>query len=403
MARGAKRLSALDVKAKSEPGRYADGDGLYLRVWPNGSKSWVFLWMRDGRRREKGLGAYPLVSLAGAREKTEAARRAVSDGRDPIDEALPVKAEAPKSFADAVDAFLASQSSGWKNAKHRAQWEMTLGDTYCASLRKSAVGDIGTPEVLAVLSPVWKKKPETASRLRGRIERVLDFAQVQGWRSGENPARWRGHLKIALPSRQKLTRGHHAAMPYTEVPAFVQRMRALPGLSARGLELLILTAARSGEVMNAAWGEFDLAKALWTVPAERMKAGRIHRVPLTPAAVAVLQRMEPGQPTDLIMPGERKRRPMSNMAFAMLMRRMKVGHFTPHGFRSAFRDWAGDETEFPRELAEAALAHTVGDQTERAYCRSDALERRRQLMDAWAAFCGGAGKNDDPAETSSGS
>jgi integrase len=264
---------------------------------------------------------------------------------------------------------------------------MTLGDAYCAELRKLAISDVDTDAVLQVLTPIWQTKAETASRIRGRIERVLDFATVKGWRIGENPARWRGHLKNALPGRQKLTRGHHAAMPYAEVPAYVKRLQAAEAMAARGLEFLILTASRSGEVLAAKWPEVDLDKAVWTVPAERMKAGKEHRVPLSPRAVALVKALRDTQMNDFIFPGEKKDAPLSSMAFAMLMRRMKVDQYTAHGFRSAFRDWAGDETSFPRELAEAALAHRVGDETERAYRRSDALDRRRKLMVAWEDFC----------------
>ena len=264
---------------------------------------------------------------------------------------------------------------------------MSLGDAYCAELRKLAISAVDTDAVLQVLTPIWQTKAETASRIRGRIERVLDFATVKGWRTGENPARWRGHLKNALPARQKLTRGHHAAMPYAEVPAYVKRLQSAEAMAARGLEFLILTASRSGEVLGAKWPEVDLEAAVWTVPAERMKAGKEHRVPLTPRAVVIIEALQETKVNDFIFPGERKDAPLSSMAFAMLIRRMKVEQYTAHGFRSAFRDWAGDETSFPRELAEAALAHRVGDETERAYRRSDALDRRRKLMVAWMDFC----------------
>jgi integrase len=384
MGRTSKRLSALDVKAKSEPGRYADGDGLYLNVAAGKSKSWVFLWMKNGKRREMGLGSYPTISLVTARQRADECRRQVAEGLDPIAER---KKSAPVSFGDAADQFIASMASSFRNEKHRDQWKMTLGDAYCADLRKLAISDVDTDAVLQVLTPIWQAKAETASRIRGRIERVLDFATVKGWRTGENPARWRGHLKNALPARQKLTRGHHAAMPYADVPAYVKRLQGAEAMAARGLEFLILTASRSGEVLGAKWPEVDIDNAVWTVPAERMKAGKEHRVPLTPRAVAIVEALRETKVNDFIFPGEKKDAPLSSMAFAMLMRRMKVEQYTAHGFRSAFRDWAGDETSFPRELAEAALAHRVGDETERAYRRSDALDRRRKLMVAWADFC----------------
>jgi integrase len=387
MGRTSKRLSALDVKAKSEPGRYADGDGLYLNVAAGKSKSWVFLWMKNGKRREMGLGSYPTISLVAARQRADECRRQVAEGLDPITER---KKAAPVTFGEAADQFLASMSSSFRNEKHRDQWKMTLGDAYCAKLRKQSISAVDTEDVLQVLTPIWQTKAETASRIRGRIERVLDYATVKGWRTGENPARWRGHLKNALPARQKLARGHHAAMPYAQVPAYVKRLQSAEAMAARGLEFLILTASRSGEVMGAQWPEFDLEKAIWTVPAERMKAGKEHRVPLSPGAVTIIKALKDAKVNDYVFPGEKKDRPLSPMAFAMLMRRMKFGQYTAHGFRSAFRDWAGDETSFPRELAEAALAHRVGDETERAYRRSDALDRRRKLMEAWTDYCLGA-------------
>jgi integrase len=389
MGRTSKRLSALDVKAKSEPGRYADGDGLYLNVAAGKSKSWVFLWMKNGKRREMGLGSYPTISLVAARQRAEECRRQVAEGLDPIAER---KRSAPVTFGEAADQFIASMASSFRNEKHRDQWKMTLGDAYCAELRKRPISDVSTEDVLHVLTPIWQSKSETASRIRGRVERVLDFATVKGWRSGENPARWRGHLKNALPARQKLARGHHAAMPYAKVPAYVTRLQFAEAMAARGLEFLILTASRSGEVLGAKWPEFDLEEAVWTVPAERMKAGKEHRVPLSPRAVAIVKDLREAKVNDYVFPGEKKDRPLSGMAFAMLMRRMKVSQYTAHGFRSAFRDWAGDETSYPRELAEAALAHRVGDATEQAYRRSDALGRRRKLMVAWADYCLGAKK-----------
>jgi integrase len=343
--------------------------------------------MKNGKRREMGLGSYPTISLVAARQRADECRRQVAEGLDPITER---KKAAPVTFGEAADQFLASMSSSFRNEKHRDQWKMTLGDAYCATLRKKPISAVDTEDVLQVLAPIWQSKAETASRIRGRIERVLDYATVKGWRTGENPARWRGHLKNALPARQKLARGHHAAMPYAQVPAYVKRLQSAEAMAARGLEFLILTASRSGEVMGAQWPEFDLEKAVWTVPAERMKAGKEHRVPLSPRAVAIIKDLHETKVNDFVFPGEKKERPLSPMAFAMLMRRMKVSQYTAHGFRSAFRDWAGDETSYPRELAEAALAHRVGDETERAYRRSDALDRRRKLMVAWADHCLGS-------------
>jgi integrase len=381
MARALQKLSDAIVKsAKLKAGRHSDGGGLYLNVTPTGSRSWLFMWSRDGKRREMGMGSYPAVTLAKARALSISYREIVAAGRDPIAEKA--KAEEP-SFKDCSDQFLTSMESQWRNEKHRAQWRSTL-DEYCQSMSGKKVSLILTVDVLEVLQPIWTTKAETASRVRGRIERVLDFAKAKGWREGENPAVWRGHLKNVLPARQKLSRGHHAAMPFDAVPAFMLQLKDSDAMAARCLEFVILTAARSGEALGAQWGEIDFAAKVWTVPANRMKAGRVHRVPLADAALALLLPLHEARQNDgLVFPGQKEGRPLSVMAMAMLLRRMKHEAFTVHGFRSAFRDWAGDKTTFPREVAEAALAHTVGDQTERAYRRSDALERRRKLMQAW--------------------
>ena len=272
---------------------------------------------------------------------------------------------------------------------------MTL-TTYCAPIRKTAVDAIDTEAVLSILKPLWERAPETASRLRGRIETVLDAAKARGLIGPHvaNPARWRGHLDKLLPKLGKLTRGHHAAMPYADVPAFLAALRERPAVAARALEFAVLTAARSGEVMDARWAEFDLDAAVWTVPAERTKAGREHRVPLAERALAILREMEAGRTDEYVFPGQRPKRPLSVMALEMVLRRMGLDAVTVHGFRSAFRDWAGNETKFPRELAEHALAHVIGDKAEQAYRRSDALARRRELMDGRARYCEGeAGAN----------
>ena len=273
----------------------------------------------------------------------------------------------------------------WRNGKHAAQWEMTLRD-YASPLRRLPVDKITTDDVISVLKPLWNERPETASRLRGRIERVLDAAKAQGLRNGDNPARWRGHLANLLPARQELARGHHAAMPFDDVPGFVAKLREVEGVSARALELAILTAARSGEVLGARWLEIDLDARVCTVPASRMKAGREHRVPLAEPAVEILSALAAVKTREHVFPGAKRGRPLSVMALTMVMRRAGMGEFTVHGFRSAFRDWAGERTDFPREVAEAALAHVIGDATERAYWRGDALEKRRLLMEAWEAF-----------------
>jgi integrase len=387
-----RRLTAKQVEAFG-PGRHADGGGLYLDRDKHGRSRWIFMWARGGKRREMGLGPAGKdgVSLADARDDAEKARKALRGGLDPIvvrdaENAAPVVVP---TFGETADAFVKSLSPQWRNEKHRAQWSMTL-KTYAKPLRQLPVDQIDTAAVLDVLQPLWLTKPETAARLRGRIERVLDAAKAKGHRSGENPARWRGHLDHLLPKRQKLTRGHHAALPYADLPALIVDLRSRDAVAALALEFLILTAARTGEVLGATWGEIDLKGKVWTVPAARMKGGREHRVPLSAQAVAVLDKVKLLAASDEVsampvFPGPQRGKPLSGMALAMLLRRMKV-ETTVHGFRSSFRDWAGEASTFPREIAEAALAHTVGDATERAYRRGDALEKRRKLMEAWAGY-----------------
>lgn len=400
MARSVNRLSARLVATIKEPGRYADGAGLYLLVTPR-QKSWTFVYIREGRRRELGLGSAATISLADARRKAEAIRRQLADGIDPLD----AKREAERdrripTFGEMADRHIETMRPSWRNEKHAAQWAMTLGRSrdrdgkllgtgYCLELADSRVDEITTEDVLAVLKPIWSTKPETASRVRGRIEAVLDAAKAAGYRSGENPARWRGHLALLLPRRQKLKRGHHPAMPYADVPPFMARLRTAPGMGALALRFAILTAARSGEVRGARWAEIDLDERTWTVPAARMKGGRPHRVPLSEPAVKILRELAVMRPEDddgsaLVFPGLRGR-PLSDMSLSAVLRRLGFGHVTVHGFRSSFRNWAGDRTNFPREVAEAALAHVIGG-VEGAYRRSDAFEKRRRLMDAWAAY-----------------
>ncbi|ANY79685.1 integrase [Microvirga ossetica] len=382
MTRQLHTLSARTVATLTKPGRHSDGGGLYLNITTSGARSWVFMWKAHGKRREMGLGALRDVPLAKARERAAEARQKLADGLDPI----AARDSKPKvmTFGEAAGALIESMSSSWRNEKHRAQWKMTL-TAYCEPLRSKPVTEIGTEDVLRVLQPLWTTKPETASRLRGRMERVFDFARARGQGVGENPARWRSHLDAVLPKRAKLTRGHHKAMPFDEVPAFLTALRERDGMAPRALEFAILTAARSGEVFGALWEEFDLEGRVWTVPAARMKAGRVHRVPLSDRAVEILREMEQKRLSELVFPGTKPGRPLSVMALEMVLRRMKLD-VTVHGFRSAFRDWAGERTHFPREVAEAALAHLVGDAVERAYRRGDALEKRRELMDAWARF-----------------
>ena len=374
--------------ATTKPGRYGDGAGLYLVVSDRGARKWVFRFSFAGKVTEMGLGSADAVTLAEARDKALEARRTLASGRNPIEaRRAALSAVAPKpTFGAVADALIAAKESEWRNDKHRAQWRMTL-ETYAAPLRSRPIDEIDTEAVLAVLKPIWQAKPETASRLRGRIEAVLDAAKAQGLRSGENPAAWRGHLSHLLPKRGVLTRGHHAAMEYREVPAFLAQLREREASAALALEFCILTATRSGETLGARWSEIDMAAKVWTVPAARMKAARAHRIPLPDRAMEILEKLFKARSGDFVFPGQRADKPLSNMAMEMVLRRMKLENVTVHGFRSAFRDWAGNETSFPREVAEAALSHVIGDKAEQAYRRGDALEKRRALMAAWASHC----------------
>ncbi len=378
------KLSARAVATLKDAGRHNDGDGLYLNITTSGARSWIFMWKRGSRRREMGLGPARDVTLAEARAAAAEARKKLRAGIDPIEDR---RRPAGLTFGQAADAYVDSVQSGWRNEKHRWQWRETL-TSFCAAIRDVPVETIETGHVLQVLQPIWRTKSETASRLRGRIEKVLDYARAQGLRTGPNPAMWRGHLSAILPKPEKLKRGHHPAMPFADVPAFAARLRERHAMAALALEFTILTAARTGETLGATWDEIDLDDNVWTIPGGRMKAGREHRVPLAARAIEILRLCERGRTGDVVFPGQRADRPLSNMSMEMLLRRMGERKATTHGFRSSFRDWAGERTTFPREVAEAALAHQVGDETERAYRRGDALEKRRELMAAWDVFTG---------------
>ena len=396
MARELNRLAAQTVKTLTKPGRHGDGGGLYLSISTEGRRRWIFLFTWNGKLREGGLGSANKggVSLKDAREKAAEGRKLVKDGIDPIAHWSRSEAEAVPTFGEIADGYIVAHEGSWRNDKHAAQWRMTL-TTYCEAIRKLHVDRIDTEAVLSVLKPIWGRTPETASRLRGRIEAVLDAAKAKGHigRNEANPAQWRGHLDKLLPRPSKLTRGHHAAMPYADVPAFIAEIRRREATAAYALEFCILTAARSSETMKARWQEIDLEAKIWALPAERMKAGREHRVPLSTRAVAILVKMKEAAEGEFVFPGRKRERPLSNMALEMFLRRLQ-SKYTTHGFRSSFRDWAGNETTFPRELAEHSLAHAIGDKAEQAYRRSDALARRRELMDAWAHYCEGeAGAN----------
>lgn len=391
MARRLNRLTVREVKTLTKPGRHADGGNLYLQISPAGAKQWVLLFQMNGKQREMGLGRADTgeVSLAEARDRAIEARRLLSQGLDPIEvrkSARASAAAASMTFGAFADEYVESHRSGWSNAKHAAQWGMTLGDTYCRTIRSKAIADINVEDVLSVLRPVWNTKPETASRIRMRLEKVLDAARVRGLRTGDNPARWKGHLDHVLPKRSKNSRGHHAALPWSEMPAFMARLTELPGTAAKAMRFLVLTAARTTEVLEARWSEIDLEKGVWTIPAERMKSRREHRVPLSPEAVAVLKSLQ-GQHPDFVFPAPSGGKPLSGMALLMLLRRLKREDVTSHGMRSTFKDWASERTDFPGEVSEMALAHVVENATEAAYRRGDLFEKRRELMLAWAKYC----------------
>ena len=377
------KLNARKV-ATAAPGKHSDGGNLYLIVAATGTRKWVLRFTWRGRAKEMGLGTPTSVTLAEARQKAAEARLIIAQGQNPI-EARKRDIGIP-TFGSIADDVCNTLSAGFRNDKHKAQWQMTL-TRYAAPLRAKPVDTIGTDDILAVLKPIWQEKPETASRVRGRIEKVLDAAKAKGFREGENPARWRGHLDHLLPRPLKLARGHHAAMPYEAVPAFIGLLRKREATAALALEFCVLTAARSGEVLGIRWSEIDLDKEIWTVPANRMKAGREHRVPLPTRAVSILKAISATARSEFVFLGQQLDKPLSSMAMEMVLRRMKIENATVHGFRSSFRDWAGNVSHFPREIIETALAHVIGDKAEQAYWRSDALEKRRKLMEAWARYC----------------
>lgn len=377
------KIVATQVKTLGE-GRHADGGGLYLHVKPNGWRGWKFITRAGGKRREQGLGPFPKVSLADARRAAAKLRLAIDEGEDPFAKA---EARVVPTFAEAASQFISSMEASWRNAKHRAQWRSTLA-SYCEPMSNRLVSNIDTDDVLACLTPIWQTKPETASRLRGRIERVLDYAKARGWRTGQNPALWRGHLSAILPPAAKLRRGHHGAMGYRDVPGFVTNLGTRKGIAARALEFTILTAARSGEVRGANWDEIDAANAIWIIPKERMKRGREHRVPLAKPALNILEELRrlAVKSDDLIFPGAKPGRPLSDMTLAAVLRRMGHQDVTVHGFRSSFSTWTAEMTDTPSEVREAALAHVSGDKVASAYQRGDFLNRRRELMSLWAEF-----------------
>lgn len=408
MARQIKRLSARFVASTLKPGYHNDGGGLHLQVTKSGAKSWVFKYMRSGKSTEMGLGAFNKVPLDAARRKAVAQQAILDEGRDPKEERDRARifgtADGAKTmtFDACAKAFIEAHAAGWRNAKHAKQWENTLAEYASPKFGSRPVREIETSHVMSALDPIWKTKTETAARLRGRIENVLDWATVRGYRTGENPARWRGHLDKLLPKRSKVKRvEHHSAMPYADVPAFMKALRARVGVAPRALEFVILTACRVGEALAspgrdpksaaaaaAIWPEIDFRAKVWTVPAGRMKADREHRIPLSEAAMKVLEAMKEARVDDYIFPGWKSGTPLTIAApLALLQRDMEYADLTVHGFRSSFRDWAAETTNFPRDLCEAALAHVIESKAEAAYQRGDKLERRRKLMEAWALYC----------------
>lgn len=373
----------------AKPGSTSDGEGLYLRITPQGSSSWQFRYTIAGKRRLMGLGGCADVGLAEARDKAAQARKQVKQGIDPLEakhiEDVEEQAKAT-TFKDAANEYIKLHRAGWKNAKHAQQWENTLRDYVFPRFGDKPIQEVDTAQVLAVLKPIWQEKPETANRVRNRIELVIDAQRAQGLFTGSNPAAWRGHLDKLLPKRSKASKTHHAAMDYRKLPEFYARLQGeRESLSSTALALTILTACRTSEVLLAQWDEFDLDGALWTIPGERMKAGRPHRVPLSGEALRLLESLPNRK--GLLFPGQRKGKPLSNMAMTMCLRKLKHPDLTVHGFRSTFRDWAAEETHYPNIVAEQALAHVVGNAVEAAYRRGDLLEKRRALMTDWAAYC----------------
>lgn len=387
------KLSEFKIKSLTKPGIYGDGDGLWLRVQKGGSKNWIFIYRRGSKRKELGLGGHGQgtapVPLALAREKAEAIREQLARGEEPTTER---RASRPVTFKDCVDGLLAAKEGEWGNAKHAAQWKMTLND-YAEPLHSLAVADITVGDVESCLLPHWAERPETADRLRSRIQAVIDYAIAREWRTTANPARWKGLLDKILPARKKLQRGHHAALAYSAAPEMISKLRTSSGVAARAVEFITLTAARTGEARGAKFSEVDMKAKTWTVPAERMKADKEHVVPLTDRALEIIEAMGQKATEDLIFRGEVDGRPISDTAMTKALRLASPDKsVTLHGLRSMFRDWAGDTTNHPREVAEMALAHSVGNAVERAYRRSDALAKRRALMVDWAKYLDGSAR-----------
>jgi integrase len=401
LAQSIKCLSARRVETVNKRGFHADGGGLYLQVSKFDTKSWVFRFTFKKRSREMGLGPLHTVSLADARDEALKCRKLVREGIDPIEQRKHLRGEAQADalkvmlFRECAKQFISSHSAGWKSEKHASQWISSMEIYVYPVFGDLPVQTIDTGLVMRVIEPIWTTKTETAGRVRGRIENILDWARVRKYREGENPARWRGHLETLLPARSKVKKvKHHAAISYEEIGGFIKALRNQEGISARGLEFLILTAGRTGEIIKATWDEVELDKAMWVIAADRMKAEKEHRVPLSSAALKVLSGLKETAQSDFIFPGMRLNTSLSNMAFLQLLKRMGRNDLTAHGFRSSFRDWAAERTVYPNEMAEMALAHSVGTKVEAAYRRGDMLDRRRDMMTAWADYCEVYSKGD---------
>jgi integrase len=388
------RLSVLKIKSITQPGRHCDGGGLYLQISKAGARSWIFRYQLNGRVRDMGLGSANAFGLADARELAGHCRRQLAGGFDPVEDRLRVKRAklleqaSAVTFEECARQLVEAKRPSWRSAKHAAQW-LSSFETYAfPHFGKVAVGAIDTGLVLKALEPIWQAKNETAGRVRLRIEAVLDAAKARGWRDGDNPARWRGHLEnlLARPSKVRHVQ-HHPALPYTDIGAFMAELRAQEGMAAQAMELLILTATRTSEAIGARWEELDLEAGVWTVPASRIKAGKEHRIPLSAPAHALLAKLNMHRTGQFVFPGLKAKKPLSNMALLKLLERMGRSDITTHGFRSTFRDWAAEQTNFPREVAEMALAHAIENKVEAAYRRGGLFEKRTKLMAAWAEYC----------------
>ena len=393
MARQIGKLSAVSIPRIKDTGLHSDGSGLYLRVAKGGGKFWIFRFMLHGKAREMGLGAVHALTLAEARIKAAECRRLLTEGVDPIEARntkqtkLRLEAAKTKTFKQCAEAYIKAHEASWSNAKHRWQWENTLERFAYPAFGDVPVQDVDVMLVLKALEPIWETKTETAARLRGRIESILDWAHARELRNGDNPARWKGKLKNLLPAPSKIQKVEHLpALPYAEVASFMMKLPSQPSVAALALQLAILTATRTSEVLNATWSEFDLKKCVWTIPAKRMKMKREHRVPLSDAAIKLLQQLAGIKKGEIVFSGN-KDKPLSNMAMLMLLRRMGHSDITVHGFRSSLRDWCAEQTNYAREVAEAALAHSLEDKVEAAYRRSDLFDKRRLLMNEWARYC----------------